>query len=391
MDEKVITSLLATSRRLMSWARKFPKRRFLYDEILNIDEEYYIGIKGIRGIGKTVLLLQLAHEMERSVYFSADSTLIRPFSLHEVVKTLSELGYRNIFIDEIHRKPEWAEDLKTLYDEHEVRIFFSGSSAIDLLHSGADLSRRVVLRELPPASFREWLNIKMGLDLPRLSLEEVTSRSFDLTNMYIELHTMWKDYMEKGGVLYPVSGFYDALENSIRKVILEDISALREVSVKYETDAYRLLYLVAKSAPFEVNYSSIAKELGISKNMAIRLVEDLSKAGLVYALQPCNSVRKEPKLYLTVPLRMFFARKGFNVHLGALREEFFVNHMRWVSEPCYLKGKRGEKTADFRIGEWVIEVGGGGKSRYQRPDYMAVDGLITGKGRIPLFLFGFVY
>ncbi|RLF81727.1 ATP-binding protein [Thermococci archaeon] len=391
MEEKVLTSLLSTSRRLMMWVRKFPKRRFLYDELRKIDEEYYVGVKGIRGVGKTVLLLQLANETEKSVYFSADSTLIKPFSIYEVVKSLAELGYRNIFIDEIHRKPNWAEDLKTLYDEHEVRIFFSGSSAIDIVHLSADLSRRVVLKELPPASFREWLNIKKGFSIPRLSLKTVLSKSFDLTNMYMELHSLWQEYMSKGGVLYPESGFYEALENSIRKVILEDLSSLREINVKYETDAFKLLYLVAKSAPFEVKYSTIANELDVSKNMAIRLVEDLSKAGLIYPIQACGSVRKEPKLYLTIPLRKFFAKKGFSVNLGALREEFFINHVRWISEICYLKGKRGEKTPDFKVGEWIIEVGGEKKSRYQKPDYIAVDGLLTGKGRISLFLFGLIY
>jgi len=391
MEEKVLTSLLSTSRRLMMWVRKFPKRRFLYDELKKIDEEYYVGVKGIRGVGKTVLLLQLANESEKSVYFSADSALIKPFSIYEVVKSLAELGYRNIFIDEIHRKPNWAEDLKTLYDEHEVRIFFSGSSAIDILHLSGDLSRRVVLKELPPASFREWLNIKKGFSIPRLSLKTVLSKSFDLTNMYMELHSLWQEYMSKGGVLYPESGFYEALENSIRKVILEDLSSLREINVKYETDAFKLLYLVAKSAPFEVKYSTIANELDVSKNMAIRLVEDLSKAGLIYPIQACESVRKEPKLYLTIPLRKFFAKKGFSVNLGALREEFFINHIRWISEVCYLKGKRGEKTPDFKVGEWIIEVGGEKKSRYQKPDYIAVDGLLTGKGRIPLFLFGLIY
>jgi len=391
MEDRILTSLVATSRRLMAWAKKFPKKRFLYPELKRIDEEYYVGVKGLRGVGKTVLMLQLAMETKKSIYFSADSTLIKPFSLYEVVKALSSLGYRNVFIDEIHRKPDWTEDVKTLYDEHEVRIFFSGSSAVDILHSGADLSRRVVLKELPPASFREWLNIRKGMNIPVHSMEEVISRPFDMTEMYMEFHALWTEYMERGGVLYPGSGFYDALENSIRKVILEDLSALREISVKYETDAYRLLYLVAKSAPFEVNYSSIAKELSVSKNMAIRLVEDLSKAGLLYTLQPCGSVRKEPKLYLTVPLRMFFAKKGFSIHLGALREEFFVNHVRWISQPCYLKGKRGEKTADFKVGDWIIEVGGEKKRRYQRPDYIAVDGLLTGNGRIPLFLFGLIY
>jgi predicted AAA+ superfamily ATPase len=391
MEGRVLSNLITTSRRLLTWAGKFERRRFLYNELRSIDNEYYVGIKGLRGVGKTVLLIQLAREAEKSVYFSADSVLIKPFSLYEVVKALAEMGYQNVFIDEIHRKPEWSEDLKSLYDEHEVRVFFSGSSSIDIVNLSADLSRRVVLKELPPASFREWLNIKRGFSIPRCPLKEVFSRTFDLSDMYTEIATLWREYMEKGGVLYPESGFYDALENSIRKVILEDLSALREISVKYETDAYRLLYYVAKSAPFEAKYSSIANELGVSKNMAIRLVDDLSKAGLIHVVQPCRSSRKEPKLYLTVPLRMFFARKGFEVNAGALREEFFVNHLRWVSPLCYLKGARGEKTADFRVGDVIIEVGGKGKSRYQRPDYIAVDGLVTGRGRVPLFLFGLVY
>ncbi len=51
----------------------------------------------------------------------------------------------------------------------------------------------------------------------------------------------------------------------------------------------------------------------------------------------------------------------------------------------------GEKTADFKVGDWIIEVGGEKKRKYQRPDYIVVDGLLTGNGRIPLFLFGLIY
>ncbi|WP_237266253.1 hypothetical protein [Thermococcus cleftensis] len=57
MDNRILTPLIATSRRVMAWARKFPRKRFLFDELRAIDEEYYVGIKGIRGVGKTVLLL----------------------------------------------------------------------------------------------------------------------------------------------------------------------------------------------------------------------------------------------------------------------------------------------------------------------------------------------
>jgi len=99
-------------------------------------------------------------------------------------------------------------------------------------------------------------------------------------------------------------------------------------------------------------------------------------------------VKKEPNAYLTIPLRKFFAKQGVEINKGALREEFFVNHMRKL---CYLKGKRGEKTPDFKVNDIIIEIGGEGKTKYQKPDYIAVDGLSTVSNKIPLFLFGFVY
>lgn len=126
---------------------------------------------------------------------------------------------------------------------------------------------------------------------------------------------------------------------------------MREVNVKYEEDAFRLLYLIAKSKPFEVNYSKIARNLGgVSKTLAVRLVSDLEKAGLVIRVLPCGNVRKEPKLYLTVPVRRFFERKGFSVELGgALREEFFVNHARHLA--LLSQGFRNREKTRLR-GEW---------------------------------------
>lgn len=58
---------------------------------------------------------------------------------------------------------------------------------------------------------------------------------------------------------------------------------------------------------------------------------------------------------------------------------------------CYWKGGRGEKTADFSVGGKIIEVSGSGKSFVQNPDFIAVDGPLWEKGKIPLYLFGFTY
>ncbi|MEM2636852.1 MAG: AAA family ATPase [Candidatus Korarchaeota archaeon] len=388
--------LVQISRELVDEARKYEKKRYLYYELKRIDPEYYIGIKGLRGVGKTVLMLQLAAETEKSVYFSADSVLISKFSLYEIVKELTNLGYTNIFIDEIHSRPEWDKEIKSLYDEHVARIIFSGSSAIDIVRTGADLSRRVVMEELRIVSFREFLNIWKGYNIPAISLDKILSGKELLTKEYMPAYKFFDEYLRYGGVLYPRDGFFGALENSLKKVATHDLGAFRDINVKYETDVYKLLHIVAHSPPFEVNYSSLARDLEISKNMAIRMVDDLAMAGLLIPILPCRQgvdVRKEPKIYLTIPIREFFARGNERVK-GALREEFLVNHLRNL---CYIKSEKGKKTPDFKYRdimlerEITIEVGGIGKKTYQEADYIAVDGISTVGNRVPLFLFGFLY
>ena len=184
MEDAILDQLILNSEKQQQWVRRFSTKRYLYEALKKIDKDYYRGIKGIRGVGKTVLMLQLARETKGSLYISADSTTLKPFTLYEIVKELNKRGYYNIFIDEIHRKTFWDVDLKTLYDEHEGRITFSGSSALDITKTSADLSRRVVLKELKPASLREFLNIRKHKNIPPIPFEKIIKNKVTLTKKY---------------------------------------------------------------------------------------------------------------------------------------------------------------------------------------------------------------
>ncbi|MEK6982615.1 MAG: AAA family ATPase [Candidatus Micrarchaeota archaeon] len=396
MEENIFSELEINSETRKKEVLAFTKKRYLYEEIKNTPKGYFTGISGLRGIGKTTMLLQLANESENSLYFSADSSNLRSETTYGVVKIAIAKGYKNIFIDEIHYKKDWQQDIKTIYDEKEVRIFFSGSSAIEI-KKGADLSRRAIIYHLEPLSFREYLIIKKGF--PELNSIAATDlfNSEKLKKIIVEtskFHSLLQDYYKSGGLMYPSEDqnyFYKSLENALEKIIHADLEYLRSVDLDMENNIYRLLEWVAISPAGEVNYSSLSSKLGISKPTVIKIIEDLVKIGVIKRTLPCGKdlVRKEPKLYLAFPFREYFnyilSKKS---DVGSLREEFFVNH---VLETCYLKGGRGEITADFLLAGKVLEIGGEGKSFYQNPDFIVKDAVIIADRIIPLYLIGFLY
>lgn len=396
MDETLFSTIVIKSEERKKEALQYPKKRYLYDEVRNTPKEYFAGICGLRGIGKTTMMLQLANESEKSLYVSADAVYLRVENLYEVIHFAISKGYKNIFVDEIHYKKNWQQDLKTIFDEGEARVFFSGSAAIEV-KKGADLSRRAILFHLNPLSFREYLTIKKGIgNLSRLKGSDLfNAEKRKAIIMQTSKYAIYlEEYFRLGGLFYPsenIDYYYKALENTLERIIHTDLGYLRALDLRTGNVIYKILEWMAVSPVGEVNYSTLSSKVSISKPTLIRIIDDLVKIGLVKRIFPCgkDSVRKEPKLFLAFPFREFlnhiYMKKS---DIGSLREEFFVNH---VGKTCYFKGKRGEKTPDYLLEGKALEIGGKGKSFYQNPDYLVKENITFEEKTIPLYLIGFLY
>jgi predicted AAA+ superfamily ATPase len=71
-------------------AAKFDKKRFIYEDIKKVlIDRLFIGVAGLRGVGKTVLLRQLSRELENSFYISMDA-LDAGLNLFELAKELGD-------------------------------------------------------------------------------------------------------------------------------------------------------------------------------------------------------------------------------------------------------------------------------------------------------------
>ena len=169
MDEHRILEL---DTRAVEMVAKYPNRRFLYDQIARGNGRPFIALIGPRGVGKTVLLRQLRSEKPDSLYVSAD-TLDSNDSLTALVQLFHDrYRIKAFLIDEIHFLPNFARDLKELYDFIPVEVWFTSSAALSLYASAWDLSRRVEILPLHPMSFREYLALARTIELAPLGIEE---------------------------------------------------------------------------------------------------------------------------------------------------------------------------------------------------------------------------
>ena len=151
-------------------------KRFLFDKINW--KRRLIGVKGARGTGKTTLLLQYIKEnfgtSDEALYVSLDNIYFSEYKLFELADTFAKSGGKYLFLDEVHKYPNWSREIKNIYDDYpELKIIFTGSSILEIDKSEADLSRRAVVYELPVLSLREYITIKYDIKIPVYSLLEI--------------------------------------------------------------------------------------------------------------------------------------------------------------------------------------------------------------------------
>ncbi len=149
-------------------------------------DERLIGIKGSRGVGKTTLILQYIKTKyklsEKAIYISLDDFYFTENNLIDFVDDFVKKGGEHIFIDEVHKYPNWAVHIKNIYDYHDsLKIVFTGSSLLEILNSRADLSRRALVYEMQGLSFREFLALNYKYKFNAITLDQLIENHVNIT------------------------------------------------------------------------------------------------------------------------------------------------------------------------------------------------------------------
>jgi predicted AAA+ superfamily ATPase len=378
---------------------KITYKRYFYD---SLELDRLTGILGARGVGKTTFLLWYLKNSKlpfgKKLYFSADSININ--SLFDLAKEFAKSGGELLIIDEIHKFNNFESELKKIYDFLDLQVIFSGSSALKIDNSKADLSRRAVIYEVEGMSFREFLELKYGIKLDSILLDEILQNHIDIAHNLLEKFDIssFKEYLEFG--YYPF--YFDKkllykikLNETINTVIEVDIPSIFNIEYQNIKNLKRLITLICESAPYTPNINELLSKMGMGSDYRslYRYMDYLHKAKIIYLLKPKtkgdNIFSKPDKIYLNNP--NLYNAYCKNAKKGTIRESFFANVLSERHTLSY------SKVGDFMVDDTTIfEIGGKNKSFTQIKDidnaYVAADDIEIGFGhKIPLWLFGFLY
>jgi len=394
-----IHKLIELSELMRQKGQKYPKKRLIFSDLINDDTPTIIGISGLRGIGKTVILTQLLNIIQNSLYISLDSTQIT--DLFELAKILSkQYKIDTLLLDEIHYFPYWQRDLKKIYDFLEIKVYFTSSVSLQILKAKFDLSRRVRIINMPIFSFREFLWFYNHTDklLKKLNITDILQ---EREHANLRYEAFFEEYLNFPIPAQKQENSPEIIQNIVSKIIERDLVYAQDINAKDIFHLKNLLKFLANSPVGDISFSTIAKNLQISHFLAVKYINLLKRAYMLNVIYSTGTnTKKEPKIFFNLPFRSYIASLPQNTLLGSIKEDFFANAISNNKiNIFYLKNKRGRKLPDFMIEvknkKYIIEIGGKSKGftqfkgipdKYQK--IIATYPYVNKKHSIPLFYFG---
>jgi hypothetical protein len=356
-----------------------------------------IGLIGPRGVGKTTLVLQYIKSnlnLQQTLYVTAEDFYFAKNRLTHLADDFVKSGGKYLFIDEIHKYPDWSKELKLIYDYHQdLKVVFTGSSVLDIKKGSSDLSRRAVVYTMQGLSFREYLLLFHQKQVPKFTLEEIVNHQVDVPQIPHPL-PLFADYLKKG--YYPYAKEDDfglKLQQVVNQTLEVDIPTYAEMNMATGRKLKQLLAIVSQSAPFKPNMSKIAEMLKISRNNIADYLLYMEEAGMIAQLRaPTKGIRalgKVDKVYLD-NTNLVYNLAEEHQNIGNVRETFFLNQLR-VNHQIFSSG-----LGDFKMDTMDFEIGGKNKNLKQiknaKKGFLVKDDIERGfLNTIPLWHFGLMY
>ncbi len=311
-------------------------------------------ISGLRRVGKSTLLAQMAHTLGQDsfyyVNFEDDRFLgFTAGDADDLYRSLVEVfGDRKIFIiDEIQNISGWEHFVRRFMDLG-MKFYITGSNASLLSQElGTRLTGRYVPIELFPFSFREYL-LFLEEDIPNLTRMTTVEQA--------RLNSALNTYLQSGGI--PDALKYPQLP--LLRTLYDDV-LYRDIATRYRIDAVSALkelafYLVSNPASL-ISYNKLKEQLRLgSVNTVSSYVNYMENSWLLFTLNVYDfSLRRQQ----IAPKKVYCIDTGlsrtvgfnFSADTGKLLENLVFLALRRTTRDIYYCTTPGGYEVDFYLPE----------------------------------------
>jgi predicted AAA+ superfamily ATPase len=372
---------------------------------VNWNKARLVGFLGARGIGKTTLLLQQIKNLysfdSRALYITLDDIYFAGKTLYEFALDFYNRGGEHLFIDEIHKYPNWSQDLKTIYDSlPNLKVAFTGSSTIEMVRHFTNISQRATIHNLSGLSFREYLAMQGIADLPKLELSQIIEEHSNIareltSNFKPQLH--FDKFLTRGYYTFNNEN-YELYKRELEKVIHLTIESDMAYMDGYDPrNAYKIKQLlnnIAQNVPFKPNLVKISESIGIHRNTLIGYFFHLEKAKLINLVYPSNtiiSILQKPELVFMGNPNLAQMLSETNVSRDSLITTFAISQLNNLYPIRQTQQNTLEVDGKY---SFAIETSKKTAPKKLKPTnaYALVDGIEIGsEKRIPVWMMGFTY
>lgn len=317
------------------------KRRVLKELIDFLPKRQILLLKGLRRVGKTTLIYQLIEHLLKEannplhiLYFSFDveitklEEILSEYQQKVLHKGLEEdLGIRYyIFLDEVHKLRDWANQIKVFYDLYpNLKFVISGSASINIeKQSNESLAGRLYDFQIKPLDFPEYLEFK-GI--------EIDYQKIDLYRQIVEPQLF--SYLYNSGFPEMINeDDKEVLSKYFRESILERIiyqDLPQSFMIQEPLLLFRLLKVIAHRPGMLLEYVALANEFKRDKRTISQYCDYLRYVFLVRTLYLFSknmlvSERRLKKYYLGFPaFTLSLMEPHIQLDDGAILEQAFIS------------------------------------------------------------------
>ncbi|MDP3431594.1 MAG: AAA family ATPase, partial [Bacteroidota bacterium] len=284
---------LVTIHNILQEQSRLTIRRELLNEI---DwNQRIIGIKGFRGVGKTAFLIDVVKEKflndKTCLYVNLNNFYFTKRKIISFADEFYKTGGKTLILDQIHKYPDWASELKSCYDNFpQLQIIFSASPVLRVIEGNSELQDIAKIYHLEGLSFREYLNHQSNLNFRRYTLQEILTDHVKIAQEItkeIKPLAFLNDYLKDG--FYPYffenRGFYnETLLKHINLALEIDVTYLNQIDLQYLPKLRKLLQIIASQTPFSPNVSKLSADVQTSRATIMNYLRYLKNARIINLL-----------------------------------------------------------------------------------------------------------